>query len=223
MKRTHVPLPRDVDRLAAMSAAGSRRAAAELCLRYQPLIRSYARNPRVPRPWREDLEQEAALALLEAARSFQADRDVPFGAWAASAIRRRMIDSAAALRQPRGVPLRVPRGTWSQLASLDRHADSGLSELRISELKRLQDMRAVSPANAEHLHAPDDPAADTLRREADQRVLALLAALPAAQRQALGRYLFGLPATARSVKLRNRALNTLSARLRRVDSERVIR
>lgn len=159
----------------------------ELLRAAAPLIRRQVSAMRRSLPaqvTREDAEQEAAMALLTAARTFSAERGVPFCAWARMAMRRRLIDWGAEERMPGGVCMRLPREAWRALAD-----GAGSAPVR-----RAGAFARAGAQEAELLaDGAADPAAALERAQDAEHVRRLLRALPARQRQVL-QALYGIDA-----------------------------
>jgi len=210
MNRTHVPLrSASADVLAVRAAAGDSRAAIDLCARFAGLVRAYARTPAIGWDLRDDLEQEGRLALLEAARSFDPQRGVPFTAWAAGIVRARISDAAARLRTPGGVPMRLPRHIWRQLAQ-QREGTRRQQE----RLDRIASLRAVPARHCDALVGAPDPADTVQRRVDDLRVMRSLRRLPKADREAIAVSVLGLPGRPPTSAQRRRALDRLAVQVR---------
>jgi len=198
--------------LAVRTAAGDSRAAIELCARFAGLIRAYARSPAIGWDLRDDLEQEGRLALLEAARSFDPQRGVPFNSWAARIVRARISDAGARLRAPGGVPMRLPRHIWRQLAQ--QHQTSPGEVQQQQRLGRIASLRAVPAGLGDELVGAPDPADTVQRRHDDLCVMRSLRRLPRRDREAIAVSVLGLPGKPPTAAQRRRALDRLAAQVR---------
>ncbi len=76
----------------ADTSATSEESYTEILRRFEPLLREIASDYYLPGGNREDLLQEARIALTRAYESYDPDYDVPFSAFAALCVRRQLQD-----------------------------------------------------------------------------------------------------------------------------------
>ena len=86
-------------------SAQSHDAMRELIQRHARLVRACARPLFLTGGDNEDLVQEGMIGLLDAIRSYEAERETPFEAYAALCIRRRMISAVRAASARKHAPL----------------------------------------------------------------------------------------------------------------------
>jgi RNA polymerase sigma factor for flagellar operon FliA len=153
----------------------ARSAEEELVRQHLPAARRLARriaarSGRVGPGARDDVEQEAALAVIEAARHYDPSAGVPFGAYAMRRVRWRVVDYLRSQSVRARHELAEPGGTG---AGSGGRSDDAAEELR----------RALADA-------ADESRLSDVENEAIRRVLlseleALVAALPERDRQIL--------------------------------------
>ena len=91
--------------LCRMAAEGCRDAEEELALRYNRVVRKYARPLFLAGGDSEDLIQEGMLGLLKAIREYDPTRAASFRTYAEICIRNRMISAIKAAAREKHIPL----------------------------------------------------------------------------------------------------------------------
>lgn len=178
--------------LVADAQAGDRRALELLCEAYLPLVRARARE----RAGREpvsyaDLVQDGSVALVEAVRAYDPEHGAPFAAFAATRVRYAIADACARARTLGGLPVRVPRSAWRQLAAVARDDGdvdaaarrTGLTQREVRQSRELLARRAVSVDEAAGTVGYGGVIDEVARRELVARVRAELAQLTDTERR----------------------------------------
>ena len=161
-----------------------------------------------------DLVQDGMLGLIDAADRFDASRGIKFQTFAERRVRGAMIDALRRDAWPRGVrrqrreieaareKLRHELGCEPSLADLAAHLGSDEASLG-RQITRINTIEATSPmaspddvetASLPPVMVPSEPAApdqEYEQHEAQDRVRAALAALPARERKVMRMYYFG--------------------------------
>ena len=148
----------------ALLSGTSQAAMEELISRYTRLVRACARPMFLAGADQDDLIQEGMIGLLGAVRSYSAESGVPFSAYAAVCVRRRLISAVRAASAQKHAPLND---------SVSFHSFS-FDDLALGSLK-------------------DDPEAAVISREGfNEFIAALHDRLSASERKVLSLYLDGV-------------------------------
>ncbi len=161
-----------------------------------------------------DLVQDGMIGLIDAAHRYDESRGIKFETFAERRVRGAMIDALRRDAWPRGVrrqrreieaareKLRHEHGCEPSLADLAAHLGSDEATLG-RQITRISTIEATSPlasaddvetANLPPVMVPSEPAApdrEYERHEAQDRVRAAIAALPARERKVVRMYYFG--------------------------------
>jgi RNA polymerase sigma factor for flagellar operon FliA len=181
----------------------ARTAADQMVMEQLPLVRAIVRQfaRRVP-SWvdRQELESAGMLGLAEAANRWQADRGVPFPAFAATRIRGAILDE---LRRLDTLP-RLRRRSVRRLAEVARRLATELGreagddelaaalDLPVAEVTALRADAASGTCELDHERDSDttiESADESIEREQRrEQIRDAMALLPARQREVLGLY-----------------------------------
>jgi RNA polymerase sigma-B factor len=165
----------------------------DLIARHLPLVRAIARRYRGSGEAFEDLVQVGSVALVAAARRFDAHRGTPFAAYAAPTIdgevRRHLRDRASTIRVPRreqelAVALRRAARAATQRLGRDASLDEAAAAVGVSPSEAGSALQATvppAPLSAVELVAEDEIEACERR----ELVRALLAQLTPREREVL--------------------------------------
>ena len=161
-----------------------------------------------------DLVQDGMIGLIDAAHRYDESRGIKFETFAERRVRGAMIDALRRDAWPRGVrrqrreieaareKLRHEHGCEPSLADLAAHLGSDEATLG-RQITRINTIEATSPlaspddvetANLPPVMVPSEPAApdrEYEQHEAQNRVRAAIAALPARERKVVRMYYFG--------------------------------
>lgn len=122
--------------------AGDEEALYALCLLYQPLIWRRAGDSWQPGQDREDLVQEAQIAIYEAAENYDLTSGLPFAAFANRLLKHRMIDLQ---RQRRTEKERLFQAA---LAAQDAYLEAGIEPWQQIEARELNPEEALVATEA---------------------------------------------------------------------------
>jgi RNA polymerase sporulation-specific sigma factor len=189
------PTPLWERRLIERAKRGDRVAQAELLERYEPLVRRIARSLYLPGGDRDDLAQCARLGILDAARSWDPARRVPFRAFV----------WLCAVREARMAVNSARSGKHQALNSARPLDDTGGDGLGLHD-------------TVEATGRPDeDPVAKAIAREQLQSILDRARTLTTLERRALALSANGRSYRdiARALGIRERAVNNALQRARR--------
>lgn len=185
----------ELERIVSRKDAAERIDEQALAIAAEPLVARAVRalGPKLPVEFsRADAMQEARIALLEAARNYEAGKGVPFAAWARMTIRHRLIDAGARERMPGGTPISAPRSAWREVAQ-NSSSPSLLSYIRRADAEE-----------ANEVAGEQDVLETVCRQQSGEELRVALGQLPERQEQVI-RSLYGIDVTpARECELAER-------------------
>jgi RNA polymerase primary sigma factor len=140
------------DALARRAQAGDEAAREELIRRLLPLVHSTARRYRTEGLEQADLLQEGIVGLLRALQRFDAERGIPFAAFATWWIRQSLQEARSDFMRP----LRLPPKALRQLAQLkSEHQRIYQGERRSARVAELAERTSIELEQAEALVVAD--------------------------------------------------------------------
>jgi RNA polymerase sigma factor (sigma-70 family) len=142
----------EADRLARRALAGDDAAQEELIRRLLPLVQSIARRYRTEGLDQADLLQEGVVGLLRALQRFDAERGVPFAAYASWWIRQSLQEARSDFIRP----VRLPPKALRQLSQLkSEHQRIYQGERRSARVAELAERTNIDTGQAEALVAAE--------------------------------------------------------------------